>query len=170
MVDEEQGTLTLTSLEQAPLTLPLKPDISKLEVRKNVQLWKDKLTVYDMGDEAAAWVTQFLVNHREHDEKNHHNPEEKAEAVGKARLVTLDVPSPEGYHRPAHAKLPGPHSPFTDWSPVSLGFESSLASINDALVSTGTSGGQRIPIDRFRNNLTIRGTLPWEEDTWLVAQ
>ncbi|ORE09768.1 hypothetical protein BCV72DRAFT_260560 [Rhizopus microsporus var. microsporus] len=171
-IDVENNTLTLTAEGKEPLRLPLTQDLSLLPRRK-VTLWKDTLTVYDMGDEASAWVTQFLASHREHDRANNHSiddPVKDDEPVRMTRLVTLEDPKNKVYSRPSHPKLDGIHSAFADWSPVSFGFTSSLEDVNRGLLETGISKGNQIPMSRFRNNLTISGTVPWEEDKWLVAK
>ncbi|KAI8971441.1 MOSC N-terminal beta barrel domain-containing protein [Mycotypha africana] len=172
LIDEQQNTLTLTADGQKSFTLPLKPEIKDLDKRV-VKLWKDKLTVYDMGDEAAVWITQFISNHRQHDLENSHNPDDPVnvdEPVRPVRLVTLDDPKNGVYYRPAHPKLNGPQSAFADWSPISFGFSSSLKDVNRGLKETGISKGHTIPMNRFRNNITISGTVAWEEDQWLVAK
>ncbi|KAI8064283.1 MOSC N-terminal beta barrel domain-containing protein [Gilbertella persicaria] len=170
--DEKENTFTLSAEGQEPLTLPLKQELSKLPTR-TVQLWQDRLTVYDVGDKAAEWITQFLINHRKHDRENNHNmddPVSEDDPINQVRLVTLDNPKHGVYCRPAHPKLDGVHSPFADWSPISFGFTSSLEDVNKGLVETRISKGNRIPMVRFRNNITISGTIPWEEDQWLVAK
>ncbi|OBZ90547.1 Molybdenum cofactor sulfurase [Choanephora cucurbitarum] len=170
--DEAQNILTLNADGQEPLTLPLKQDLSKLE-RREVRLWKSALNVFDMGDEAAQWLSEFLRNHVEHDIRNNHNkddPIREDDPIIPARLVTLDDPKNGVYSRPAHPKLNGAHSSFTDWSPISFGFSSSLKELNKGMVETGFSKGEEIPMIRFRNNITISGTLPWEEDEWLVVK
>lgn len=171
-VNEADNTLTLSADGQESLVLPLKQDLSKL-TQRTVQLWKDKLNVYDMGDEAGAWITQFLFNHRKHDRQNNHSvddPVGENDPVDPVRLVTLDDPKKGVYSRPAHPKLNGIHTSFSDWSPISFGFSSSLDEVNKGLLETGISKGNQIPMNRFRNNITISGTIPWEEDQWLVAK
>ncbi|KAG0175426.1 hypothetical protein DFQ28_000047 [Apophysomyces sp. BC1034] len=172
VINADQKTMTLTAEGQTSLTLPLDPAISELK-KRDVQLWKDQLSVYDMGDEAAQWFRTFLANHRQHDLENNHNPEDAVEdtvEVPNVRMVILENPKKGLYKRPAHPKLPGTHSPFSDWSPISFGFQSSMDEVNKGLVEHDISHGITIPIDRFRNNLTISGTIPWEEDEWLVAK
>ncbi|KAI8086372.1 MOSC N-terminal beta barrel domain-containing protein [Halteromyces radiatus] len=176
LVDMVQKTLTLTSHddEQPPLVLPLYPD-TKLMQQRTVKLWKDTLTAYDMGDAAGEWLETFFRRHRSHDVTNNHNPDDPVDLeqpIPRLRLVTLEDPQQEGSHysRPAHQALPGTHSPFTDWSPVSFGFEASLDALNQGLLARDISQGNIIGMDRFRNNVDIAGTLPWEEDTWLVAK
>lgn len=170
---EEKNTLTLSGDGQESLTLPLTQDLSKLE-KRDVQLWKDTLTVYDMGDEASKWCTQFMKNHRLQDVANDHNKKDplgENDSVMPVRLVTLEDPKKGVYSRPSHPKLEGIHTAFQDWSPISFGFTSSLEEVNKGLLETGINkGGEQIPINRFRNNITISGTLPWEEDQWLVAK
>jgi uncharacterized protein YcbX len=166
LIDDQKNTLTLTAKDQSDLTLPIKPDVTKLSKRQ-VQLWKHKLDVYDMGDHAAQWVNQFLSNNRPHDHANS-GTDETSEPD--CRLVTVDDPQNGMYKRPAHPKIPGVHAAFQDWSPISLGFNSSLDALNDGMVDSGFSQGSRIPITRFRNNITISGTIAWEEDEWLVVK
>lgn len=164
--------MTLSAEGQEPLTLPLTQDLTKL-TKRSVKLWKDTLTVYDVGDKAGEWITEFLRNHRQHDRQNNHNvddPIKEDDPIEPVRLVTLEDPKNGVYSRPAHSKLNGVHSPFTDWSPISFGFSSSLEDVNKGLIETGISKGNTIPMNRFRNNITIAGTIAWEEDQWLVAK
>ncbi|CAO3653612.1 unnamed protein product [Cunninghamella echinulata] len=172
----DNDTLTLTSFDnkQTPLSLPLHPDTSKLKQR-TIQLWGDNLTAFDMGDEAGDWLNEFLKIHRQHDISNNHNPddpveEEEENDMPLLRLVTLENPSLGRYSRPANPELPSIHAPFSDWSPISFGFESSMEAVNKDLIELGISKGATIGLDRFRNNLSISGTIPFDEDTWLVVK
>lgn len=170
--DEAANTLTLSADGQEPITLPLTQDVSKL-TKRSVQIWKDTLNVYDVGDEAAEWITQFLTNHIAHDRQYNQStvfPMGEDEPVMPVRLVTLDDPKNGVYSRPAHPKLNGIHTAFSDWSPISFGFTSSLKEVNKGLIETGISNGDQIPMNRFRTNITIAGTIAWEEDQWLVAK
>lgn len=138
-----------------------------------MKLWKSTLNVYDMGDKAGEWITQFIKNHRQHDRDNNHNvddPIKEDDPVDPVRLVTLEDPREGVYSRPTHPELEGVHTAFNDWSPISFGFVSSLEDVNKGLLETGISKGNQIPMNRFRNNITIKGTIPWEEDQWLVAK
>lgn len=171
-VNEAENTLTLSADGQNSISLPLKQNLSLL-TKRTVDLWKSKLTVYDMGDEAGQWITQFLINHREHDRQNNHSKDDPItddESPAHVRLVTLEDPKKGVYNRPAHPKLDGVHTAFSDWSPISFGFSSSLEDVNKGLLETGISKGNQIPMNRFRNNITIKGTIAWEEDEWLVAK
>ncbi|KAI9494959.1 hypothetical protein BDB00DRAFT_816451 [Zychaea mexicana] len=170
LVDTTADTLTLTAPGQSDLVLPLHPSLGRQFTAK---LWEDTLTVFDMGDEASHWVGKFFNDHRDHNKQNPVGDDDEINfdaQLPELRLVTLDDPAKGIYTRPTHQKLPGLHSPFSDWSPVSFGFEASLESVNHGLEETGMSNGKSISMDRFRNNLTISSTIPWEEDEWLVAK
>lgn len=168
LIDAEKDTLTLTADKLDSLVLPLHPDTKTLECR-TVKLWSDKLQAFDLGEEAATWLKQFFDAYKHHDEANvHADVDSGKNRPTNLRLVTLDLA--QGYKRDAHPELPGLSSPFTDWSPVSFGSLSSLDALNNTLVEGDWSKGNRIPINRFRNNLTIAGTEPWDEDQWLVVR
>ncbi|KAI7865189.1 MOSC N-terminal beta barrel domain-containing protein [Spinellus fusiger] len=161
VLDEHRGTLTLTSETEVPLELPLHPDMDPKD-GYTVQLWAHHLYAHDMGDEAAQWLDRFIAKHR-----GMHPIDEKTQE--NVRLVTLDMA--DGiYTRPAHPQLPGTHSPFTDMSPVSFGLLASADQMNKDLLKRGVSQGATVPLNRFRNNLSISSTLPWEEDAWLVVR
>lgn len=168
LIDAEKDILTLTADKLDSLVLPLHPDTNTLECR-TVKLWSDKLQAFDMGEKAATWLKQFFDAYKHHDEANvHADVDSGKNRPTNLRLVTLDMA--QGYKRDAHPELPGLSSPFTDWSPVSFGTLSSLDDLNNILVEGDWSKGNRIPINRFRNNLTIAGTEPWEEDEWLIVR
>jgi len=168
ILDHEKDTLTLSAKNLDDLVLPLHPDTSNLKYM-TVTLWSDKLQAFDMGDEAAEWLKKFFIEYKGHDESNAHGDTDGGkQRPTNIRLVTLDLS--KGYERKAHPELPGLNSPFTDWSPVSFGCTASLDALNRGLVDDNWSNGHQIPINRFRNNLTIAGTEPWEEDTWLVVR
>ncbi|KAI9317965.1 MOSC N-terminal beta barrel domain-containing protein [Dichotomocladium elegans] len=172
LVDTKKGTLTLTCGDMPALELPLNPP-KTAENKREVTIWKDSVVAYDLGDEAADWLDNFFKKHVQHNRENPHayDGETVDAEVPPCRLVTLNSPVSGGdYSRPAHAKLPGVHAPFSDSSPISIGTESSLEDVNNGLKETGISNGKTITVDRFRNNLTISGTVPWEEDEWLVVQ
>ncbi|KAI9032558.1 MOSC N-terminal beta barrel domain-containing protein [Phycomyces nitens] len=165
-VDEARNLLILTAKGQEPLEVPLHPDITKLKLY-SVQLWKDDLMAYDVGDFASEWITSFLRRHADDDQVDKDLSERTIPGI--MRMVVLD-PSNGHYDRPAHPQLPGVQSPFTDQSPVSMGFEASGEDMNKNLLQRGVSNGETIPMNRFRSNINIKGTVPWEEDEWLVIK
>jgi uncharacterized protein YcbX len=89
------------------------------------------------GEEAAAWFSQYL----EIDCQLLYMPPELA--------IPVKAPWGGPEHRTA----------FSDGFPVLLIGEASLADLNRRLVHP-------VPMDRFRPNLVIGGTEPYEEDAW----
>lgn len=80
-----------------------------------------------------------------------------------ARVVWLDDPvrRPIG---PGHGGLPGEALSMADAGPVHLTTMSSLDRLNEWIVGTG---GEPIPITRFRSNVVVDGDLePFVEDGW----
>lgn len=167
-IDEEANTLTLSAENQQDFVLPLKQELKTLK-KRNVKLWSDITTVYDVGDQVAEWIQQFLINHRDHDYQNNYNAD-REKPIDPVRLVTVEDPKEGVYHRPVHPKLKGVHVAFNDWSPITFGFESSMEQVNKGLLETGFSKGNQINLGRFRSNIAIKGTEPWEEDQWLVVK
>ncbi|CAO3663158.1 unnamed protein product [Rhizopus stolonifer] len=151
-INIKKNVLTLTAQGQEDFELPLQQDLSQLP-QLTIKLWKDTLVLFDLGQGVADWLTQFLILHKDHTDEN------DQDEVPRVRLVTID---PGVYSRPAHPNLPGVHLPLTDESPISMGCLTSLEEINKTLEN-------KIPMSRFRNNINISGTVPWEEDHWLVV-
>ncbi|RUP48244.1 hypothetical protein BC936DRAFT_144799 [Jimgerdemannia flammicorona] len=162
------GTLDFSGPSVDPISVPLQPDISSAP-KLRVRIWNDIVDAYDMGDAAAGWVIAFFAAHASHDGANLLD-DEAVEVVRprEIRLVRV-VDIAKGYTRPAHPKIPGVHTPFSDASPVSFGYEASMVELN-RILEEPEANGVKIPINRFRNNLTIAGTEPWEEDQWLVIR
>lgn len=52
---------------------------------------------------------------------------------------------------------------FADGYPVLLANEASLADLNQRIAK---SGGQGVPMNRFRANIVLTGATAWAEDTW----
>lgn len=56
----EAGGLTLSAPGHGAIDVPLPPVVE--EQRRGVIIWRDTLRVPDAGDEAAAWVSEFIGN------------------------------------------------------------------------------------------------------------
>lgn len=106
-----------------------------------VRVWDDVCTAIDVGLEAAGWFTAYLQQ--------------------PARLVFM----PESTFRrvnpdyvPARRRVS-----FVDAYPALLIGESSLADLNSRLEHP-------LPMNRFRPNIVVHGSQPFEEDRWRHVQ
>jgi uncharacterized protein len=124
------------------ITAPNMPEISlKIDdtgKRSAVEIWSDTCIGVDQGDAIAAWFSAFL---------------------GIAcRIVSM----PEDYVRPVnpqYATRPEDQVAFADGYPLLLVSESSLVDLNARMQ-------EPLPMDRFRPNIVVKGTLPYVEDMW----
>jgi uncharacterized protein YcbX len=125
-------TLTLRAPDMQPLCIPVKPD----GLSKTARVWKDTISALDLGDAAAAWLTQ---------------------AVGlDARLLRIS-PVLDRRAKPEFAgPTPAPLS-FADGFPILVCNAASLAYLN-------TRMPQPIGMERFRPNIVLEGLEPFEED------
>jgi uncharacterized protein YcbX len=130
--------LAVTAPGMPPLRLPLATQESKNTLR--VQIWDDLVAALDGGDQAAAWFGDVLGT--------------------RCRLVRF---KPDA-SRPTSEKWTGgaPSSArFADAYPLLLIGQSALDDINGHMRAAGRAA---LPMDRFRPNLVIEGTDPFEED------
>lgn len=134
----EGDALVLTAPAMPPLRLPLTPDHSARTLR--VRIWDDAVDALDCGDAAAAWFGDALGT--------------------RCRLVRS---RPENV-RPTSEKWTGgaPASArFADAYPLLLIGQAALDDINARMLAAGRAA---LPMDRFRPNLVVEGTDPFEED------
>lgn len=107
------------------------------QARCSVSVWDDQCMALDCGDEAAAWLSQFLET--------------------QCRLVFF----PEDEIRqvdPTYAQ-PGDCTAFSDGFPVLLISQASLDDLNRRLKAP-------VQMRRFRPNLVVSGCEPFAEDEW----
>lgn len=115
---------------------------SKETPLRTVSIWRSEgLLAEDCGDEAAAWLGDFLQR--------------------PCRLVRIG----ERFQRPVlkEAAGPGDRVAFADAVPFLVISEASLHDLNDRLAETGE---EPVPMDRFRPNLVISGCAAYAEDGW----
>lgn len=108
----------------------------------DVRIWKDDVRASDAGHDAARWFTRY---------------------VGRpTRLVYM----PDRAVRPVDRRYmasEGDQVSFADGYPVLLTATASLAALTERTPSA-------IPMDRFRPNLVVTGSEPFEEDRWREIQ
>jgi hypothetical protein len=122
----------------APACKPFEIDLARASgYRIEIEVWRHRGPALDQGDAAAAWVSDHLG------------------AV--CRLVRL---APHHFRRVDPAFFLGEsYTAFSDGYPLLLISEASLEDLNARLP-------ERLPMDRFRPNLVVRGCLPYAEDGW----
>ncbi|QNH76487.1 MOSC domain-containing protein [Pseudomonas protegens] len=130
----DHGGLTLSAAGLASLEVPL-PDAAA--ALRGVTIWQDSLRVPDAGDEAAAWVSEF---------------------VGKpTRLV--QVPPERARSTAAGYGKDDDQVAFADGFPLLLIGQASLDDLSSRV-------GRPLEMLRFRPNLVIEGSAAFAEDQW----
>jgi MOSC domain-containing protein len=117
----------------------------------SVTVWDDRVSAFDMGDEAAQWLTDFLASSANPDSGQVHDS---------YRLVRFD---------PAYQRISSPRwtgevqalNQFNDGFPLLVLGTASLELLNQRLVAAGHSS---VGIERFRPNVVLSGLQPHEED------
>ena len=128
------GGLTLSSPGYASLDVALPGSAGEL---RGVTIWRDTLRVPDAGDEAGAWVSQF---------------------IGKpTRLV--QVPLERARMTEAGYGKDDDQVAFADGYPLLLIGQASLEDLSQKV-------GRELEMLRFRPNLVIEGSEAYAEDSW----
>ena len=104
---------------------------------REVAVWRSKVPAFDAGDEAAAFLSDFLDR--------------------PLRLVRFDARHARLSNRDWTGGLKAPNL-FSDGYPVLVATEASLADLNARM------GGVQLPMSRFRPNIVLGGVGPWAED------
>lgn len=131
--------LALAAPRQGSVTIDFPRPGDSARPTRSVTIWKNTVTAEDCGEPAAEWLTHFLGT--------------------PARLVHMGA----GYDRPVKPSKaqPGDVVSFADAYPLLLLSQASLDALNDRIVATG---GEAVPLDRFRANIVIDGCAPHFED------
>ncbi|QCX27251.1 MOSC domain-containing protein [Nocardioides jishulii] len=121
------------------------PDGSPVPLR----LHRNDLTGVPADEEAQRWVRA---------------------AVGRDDVRLLWCQAPEQRRlNPAYSR-PGDHTAYADGYPVTLASEDSLRQLNDWVAQEASRRGEAAPVPmtmaRFRPNVVVAGTSPFEEDGW----
>jgi uncharacterized protein YcbX len=137
----DSGTLVVSATGAADLRV--EPVVKEPALIRYVSVWRSAgLQAEDCGNAAADWLEDILGL--------------------ECRLVRTGP----RFHRPIPASACGATDDvlgFPDSSPILAISESSLANLNDRLVSRGEDP---LPIDRFRPNLVIADCAAFAEDSW----
>ena len=132
--DLNEGGLTLSAPGVDTIDVPINTDGPTLDVR----VWNDRCRGVDQGDDAAAWLSDYLgASHR---------------------LVKMT----SDFERPVdadYAVSADDAVSYADGFPVLLANTGSLDELNRRLESP-------VPMDRFRPNIVVSGADPFEEGTW----
>ncbi|WP_371477965.1 MOSC domain-containing protein [Kitasatospora sp. NBC_00315] len=142
-VPAEDGALALTTPEGARTEVPA-PGAARGDRLAEVEVWGTRFLAAEADGKTQAWI---------------------AEHLGDLRLVHLDDPT----RRPVDPDYAGAGSSVSmaDGFPLLLTTTASLERLNALIAEEHPEDGHRpLPMTRFRPNLVVDGTEPWEEDTW----
>lgn len=154
----EENKISLSSHSVPNKTVSI--DVSKkaLETYPNryrAGVWDDVVEVVDVGDDAANYIRQVVTL--------------DSDTFSDVRVVSI-LPvtvreCDERYAPPAALTSSGsmPKVALSDGFPILIACEASLEELNRRLVAKGK---ESIPMSRFRPNIVIKNTKPFEEDTW----
>ncbi|MFH8405677.1 MOSC domain-containing protein [Streptomyces sp. NPDC018019] len=135
------GAVRLTAPGMSPLTVA----VPEPGATVTVEVWRDKVEAVPASGAAAEWFSTFLDT--------------------PVQLVHLDDPARRRPADPQFAR-PGETVGFADGFPLLLTTTSSLDALNSLVAQGGHPGEGPLPMDRFRPNVVVDGTAPWDEDDW----
>jgi len=136
----EAAGLRMKTARAGELSLPFN---NEARGRRNVRIFSDDVIADDTGDEAAEWFSAALGRTC------------RLVGIGPCSKREVALERVAEVHRAATA----PQISFTDAFPTLLTSESSLVDLNTRLP-------RPIPMNRFRPNIVVRGSAPYEEHTW----
>ncbi|MFD7644777.1 MOSC domain-containing protein [Kitasatospora sp. NPDC059795] len=144
------ASLTLTGPDGAAHTLPV-PTLAGGAEEASVEVWGTRFSAATAAKDTCAWLAERLPA-----------------KLGEVRLVHLDRP---GTSRPIDPKYAGPDETVSmaDGYPLLVTTTASLAELNARIAEDHPGDarkGAALPMERFRPNLVVAGTEPWEEDGW----
>lgn len=105
--------------------------------RISVQIWDDVCDAIPLGEKVSQWFSEFL------------------------EILCQLVFMPDNSYRPVNSRYASHNEQvsFTDGFPFLLISEASLQDLNERLA-------QPMPMNRFRPNLVVSGSVAFAEDTW----
>jgi uncharacterized protein len=151
-------------------SVPLTSSIRKSdnETLYLASLWDDLVTVRDMGDEIARYVTRIAQLDSDFCDTlwdQSWGPAGVRLVQQTVRLDTLDRKSDDRYVPAAARSLKGdtPSVSLSDGFPILLANQASLDDLNQRLKEKGES---EIDMSQFRPNIVVKGSPAYDEDTW----
>ncbi|QTD46170.1 MOSC domain-containing protein [Ottowia testudinis] len=132
---------TLEVVLRAPGMLALHLGINEVEKPTRVQVWKDEVTAWDMGDVAAQWFSDFL-------------------GQPGLRLARFDPEVTRLASKQWTGEVDAPVE-FADGFPLLVVSQASLDELNARLAAAGHAA---VGIERFRPNIVIDGVAAQDED------
>lgn len=163
------ATLTDQTLTCTSHAVPGKRDVCSTTPRADAPvyratIWKDIVMVQDMGDEVAAFLQKVV-------DRDDAMPDEMKPNVRLVKQVRYDRrrTCPDFVPAAELSLLGGQtHSvALSDGYPLLVACEASLEELNRRIKKQRR---QELPMSRFRPNIVISGTKPFEEDRWKVIR
>ena len=141
----DSGQLIVESESAGILNIPFEPDRGS---RQNVTVWQSDVAGVVYNGEVSEWFSDVL---------------------GRSCQLVL-MPEKSERHVSEKFDRGGDIVSFADGYPVLLIGEGSLANVNERLhdIYRDEEYGEKLPLpmNRFRPNLVVRGSDPFEEDNW----
>lgn len=109
-----------------------------------VTVWGDDCDAFDEGEQISRWLTLVLGTWRD----------------SVLRLVRFDESTKRRVEHTASEETQA-HTAFSDGFPYLVTSQASLDALNTVLVNKGS---EKVSMDRFRPNIVLKGTGPFEED------
>lgn len=158
-ISSKDGSMTLSShLVKETVTIQPRDQIRSGETLL-ARIWVDVTEVVDLGNTVATFLQKVVAKDKD-----------APPLAEKIRLVSMkknDRVTDEKYTPKSTLSWTGaaPNVSLTDGFPILIASEASLDALNERL---RTKGKGEISMSRFRPNIVVKGTKPFEEDSWRV--
>ncbi len=136
-------------LLRAPGMLTLHIELFKVEMPCRASLWGQDCAAYDMGEVAAQWMTDFLMQERPAHQR-----------AQKLRLLRADPAQPRKSST-TWTKGVEALNQFSDGYPILVTSQAALHGVNQRLMGQGHAA---VTMQRFRPNLVLDGLEAHDED------